>query len=141
MSFGRVSFARLSVAGAAVLAFMFGVWGVAQMIGGPIDRPLPLGPAILDRNAMPLAWLVSGGFYAIVMAPVMEELCFRGWMLRGLRHRFSPATAILIPAFLFASLRRPRRAGSKQSSAPILPVSLGSARRYASFAPMSSSLS
>ena len=37
-----------------------------------------------------------------LLPAVCEELAFRGFILNGLRRRFSPGTAILISSFLFA---------------------------------------
>jgi sodium transport system permease protein len=37
-----------------------------------------------------------------VVGPVCEELAFRGFILTGLRRRFTPGTAILLTSFLFA---------------------------------------
>jgi sodium transport system permease protein len=37
-----------------------------------------------------------------VLGPVCEELAFRGFILTGLRRRFTPGTAILLTSFLFA---------------------------------------
>jgi hypothetical protein len=38
----------------------------------------------------------------VVLAPLCEELFFRGWMLRGLLKRYSPAQSIGFTAILFA---------------------------------------
>jgi membrane protease YdiL (CAAX protease family) len=38
----------------------------------------------------------------VVLAPLCEELFFRGWMLRGLLKRYSPAKSIGFTALLFA---------------------------------------
>lgn len=38
----------------------------------------------------------------VVLAPVCEELFFRGWMLRGLLKRYSPAKSVWFTAILFA---------------------------------------
>ena len=103
-SLGRVGVLRASVAGVAVLALMFGVWRIAQTIGGPIERPLPWGPALFDRSVVPARQLLAISFYVVVTGPIVEELCFRGWMQRGLGLRFTPAVSIVTPAILFAAL-------------------------------------
>jgi membrane protease YdiL (CAAX protease family) len=97
-SFGRVGALRSSVAGVAVLVLMFGVWTIAQ-------RPLPWGPEFFYRVST--GDLFAFSFYVVVTAPIIEEVCFRGWMQRGLGHRFNPAIAILTPAILFAVLHAP----------------------------------
>jgi membrane protease YdiL (CAAX protease family) len=100
---GRIGAGRLSLVGVAVLFFMSGVWRIAQTIGGPIDRPLPWGPPLPDRPGLAVGYLIPLFFYVIVTAPIIEELCFRGWMQRGLGLRFNPAAAIVMPALLFAA--------------------------------------
>ena len=47
-----------------------------------------------------IVWL--GPFLAVVIAPVTEELVFRGLILRGLLGRWRPAAAILFSSGLFA---------------------------------------
>jgi membrane protease YdiL (CAAX protease family) len=106
-SVGRVSALRLSVVGASVLALMFGVWRVAQTIGGTIEQPIPWLPDDLDRGVGSAGPVLAITFYVVVTAPIIEELCFRGWMQRGLGHRFIPAVAIFTPALLFAALHAP----------------------------------
>ena len=103
-SFGRAGVLRLSVIGVAMLVLMFSVSGIAQTIGGPIERPLPWDPRIFDRGVLPAGNVLAISFYAVVTAPIIEELCFRGWMQRGLGLRFNPAVALLIPALLWAAL-------------------------------------
>jgi hypothetical protein len=50
--------------------------------------------------------LLSGGFVAFVgvclIAPLVEEILFRGIVLRGLLHHYSPGVAITLSACLFA---------------------------------------
>ena len=41
---------------------------------------------------------------AVVAAPVVEELFYRGLMLRGLTHHVHPALAVVISAFVFAAV-------------------------------------
>jgi membrane protease YdiL (CAAX protease family) len=47
--------------------------------------------------------LFSSIFLLIIVAPLTEELLFRGIILRGLLSRFRPWTAVLLTAFLFAA--------------------------------------
>lgn len=97
LSFGRISALRLSVVGVAVLVLMFSVWRITR-------GPLPWGPATFDRRFMSAGNFLTLSFYVVVTAPIIEELCFRGWMQRGLGHRFNPAIAIFTPALLFTVL-------------------------------------
>ena len=106
-SFGRVGAARLTVVGVAVVVLMFSVWRLAQILGGAIERPLPWGPEILDRSVFPVGNFLAITLYFVVTAPIIEELCFRGWMQRGLGHRFNPAITLVTPALLFAALHAP----------------------------------
>jgi sodium transport system permease protein len=56
-------------------------------------------------GAMDAAGRVGTDVYLLVMAvlpAVAEELAFRGFMLRGLRQRFRPWTAILLSSFLYS---------------------------------------
>ena len=46
--------------------------------------------------------LVSRVWFLVIIAPVTEELLFRGIILRGLLSRHRPATAVVITAILFA---------------------------------------
>jgi sodium transport system permease protein len=46
------------------------------------------------------AWLLP--LVLVLLAPVCEELAFRGFILTGLRQRFHPWTAILLSSLLFA---------------------------------------
>ena len=48
--------------------------------------------------------LLSSLFLLVVVAPLTEELLFRGIILRGLLSRFRPWRAVLLTAFLFAAL-------------------------------------
>lgn len=50
-----------------------------------------------EFGAMVLSFLMI-----VVLAPLVEELLFRGWMFGALRARFSAAVTILVTAFLFA---------------------------------------
>ncbi|MBY0492414.1 MAG: CPBP family intramembrane metalloprotease [Gemmatimonadaceae bacterium] len=43
-------------------------------------------------------------FYAVVAAPYIEELCFRGWVLSGLREMIGSRAAVLVSALMFGSL-------------------------------------
>jgi membrane protease YdiL (CAAX protease family) len=102
-SLGGVSAVRLTVVGAAVLVLMFGVWKIAAAMGGEIAEPLPWGLGTPD-SGLPSGYVVGMLIYLLVTAPTIEELCFRGWVQRGLGRRFNPAITIGIPALLFAAL-------------------------------------
>jgi membrane protease YdiL (CAAX protease family) len=46
--------------------------------------------------------LWAGALLLVVVAPVTEELCFRGFLLRGLAQRHRWRTALMVSATLFA---------------------------------------
>jgi len=48
--------------------------------------------------------LLSRVFLLVLVAPLTEELLFRGIILRGLLSRFRPGAAIVLTAFLFAAV-------------------------------------
>jgi uncharacterized protein len=47
---------------------------------------------------------LSRAFLMVIVAPVTEELLFRGLLLRGMLSRHRPAVAVLLSAFLFAAI-------------------------------------
>jgi membrane protease YdiL (CAAX protease family) len=49
-----------------------------------------------------LGWLVVSGLNLVIIAPVVEELYFRGILLDCLKHRFSPVLSTWINAAAFA---------------------------------------
>jgi glutamate-5-semialdehyde dehydrogenase len=69
----------------------------AALPTGALER-LDFAPDLGD--IVEIAWL--GPFLAVVIAPVTEELVFRGLILRGLLGRWRPAAAVLFSAGLFA---------------------------------------
>ena len=48
--------------------------------------------------------LISRTFLLVIVAPITEELLFRGLILRGLLSRFSPTVAILLTGLLFGAV-------------------------------------
>jgi sodium transport system permease protein len=57
----------------------------------------------VQRGQGPSGWAWPLALVVVVLAPVCEELAFRGFILTGLRQRFHPWTAILLSSFLFAA--------------------------------------
>ncbi|MBD3638470.1 MAG: CPBP family intramembrane metalloprotease [Crocinitomicaceae bacterium] len=49
-------------------------------------------------------WRIPSLLAAILIGPITEELFFRGFLLRGLLHKYRPVWAILISSLLFAAL-------------------------------------
>jgi membrane protease YdiL (CAAX protease family) len=121
-SFGRLGALRSGVVGVAALVLMFGVWRIAERIGGPILRPLVWATGILDRGAVSFGFFLAMSFYVVVTTPILEELCFRGWMQRGLGRRFSPGVTIVTPAVLFTALHA---ASYSDPGYLLIPLALG----------------
>ncbi|MBM3843266.1 MAG: glutamate-5-semialdehyde dehydrogenase [Verrucomicrobia bacterium] len=69
----------------------------AALPAGALER-LDFAPDLSE--IVEIAWL--GPFLAVVIAPVTEEIVFRGLILRGLLGRWRPAAAIFGSAGLFA---------------------------------------
>ena len=69
----------------------------AALPAGALEQ-LDFAPDLGD--IVEIAWL--GPFLAVVIAPVTEEIVFRGLILRGLLGRWRPAAAVLFSAGLFA---------------------------------------
>jgi sodium transport system permease protein len=57
----------------------------------------------VQRGQGPPGWAWQLALVLVLLAPVCEELAFRGFILTGLRQRCHPWTAILLSSFLFAA--------------------------------------
>jgi membrane protease YdiL (CAAX protease family) len=73
----------------------------------PIQRLLGDAPSqevvrIIDRSSGTAA--IAGALAVAIVAPIGEELLFRGLLLRSLQRRFRPGVAILISAVVFAGV-------------------------------------
>jgi sodium transport system permease protein len=104
---------RWSELGLAVLLALLLLPPMAWLTGSVLDR-FP-GTAKLLDDAQPLIQvlklIVDGGlggsswWYFVVfavIAPVCQEMAFRGYILNGLMKRFRPRTSVLLASFLFA---------------------------------------
>ena len=85
----------------------FGMAGAAllQLLVGPVRSPVPpTSPnyveALLDR---PGGWY-SLAAYAVLCAPLVEEMAFRGWIQGALERRLPPWAAIMAASAGFAAL-------------------------------------
>jgi uncharacterized protein len=79
------------------LAGGLGALAVALALGEAVDVPDQLEPFDDDRTA-----LVAALVLAVVGAPFVEELFFRGLVMRSLRPRFGTVGALVLQALLFA---------------------------------------
>ncbi len=86
----------------AVFAGM-GLFVVATLLILPLHDMVNESQQVVDDlNAATGAKLAVFAIVAALVAPVSEELLFRGLLLRALRRRFSPAVAIGAQALVFA---------------------------------------
>ena len=102
----------LYLGGGAVLAFA--LQGLAHVL--PMPKELPI-----DRFFQtPLqAWVLS--FFGTTLAPLFEELFFRGFLYPVLVRRLRPSPAIILTALSFSLIHAPQLA---QAWAPVLVVFL-----------------
>jgi uncharacterized protein len=102
-SFGAITILQALWAGMAVIGTSF----VLSEIDNVLRFVCPPPPAISEvfdmgflEHGQPLSQL----FLLVVVAPVTEELLFRGLILRGLLTRHRPLAAVLLSSLLFALL-------------------------------------
>lgn len=89
--------------GLAMLIFLMDVGQtLAIALRWPMDNR-DFGAEINEIFQSPLQGAVFF-FMAVLLAPVFEEIIFRGMILRGLMARFKPSTAICLSAFFFCIL-------------------------------------
>ncbi len=89
----------------AALGCEFALFGLVDLLG------IPLSSNVDDVNELGVdrAYLVATVITAVIAAPVVEELVFRGVVLRGFLSRFAPVVAIALAG---SAVRcRPRRPG------------------------------
>ena len=82
-------------------------WLVLAAVAYGLGASLALGhlsPATKSGLAIPDSPLVAGVGFAliVILAPLAEELLFRGWIYTALRWRFDFATALWATAIIFA---------------------------------------
>jgi len=95
-SFSGASFplSLLIIAFAFVMSFHF----VIEPLSSIVPAPENLKKIISDMIQMPILAFIT----IVVLAPLLEELLFRGIILDGYLKNYSPVNSILISAFLFA---------------------------------------
>jgi membrane protease YdiL (CAAX protease family) len=81
----------------AALGCEFALFGLVDLLG------IPLSSNVDDVNELGVdrAYLVATVITAVVAAPIVEELVFRGVVLRGFLSRFAPVAAIALQGVLF----------------------------------------
>jgi uncharacterized protein len=88
-----------------VITFLWGAHNMLEEVNIAIEKVLPAPPwfwelfsKIFDSD---FGWW--GAFLKVaVIAPIVEELIFRGLILHGLRKNYTATTAIFISALLFS---------------------------------------
>lgn len=99
-------------------ALLFGAVGFvvafigAAVVGFPVEQQFGVDPtqqalseSATEPGLFPLVFL-SG----IIIAPIAEEIVFRGYMYKAFRDRFKPAYAIILSAALFSIIHLEWRA-------------------------------
>jgi membrane protease YdiL (CAAX protease family) len=81
----------------AVVAFGVG-WGLAA--SAVVEYLLPAAREWFTLPKAPVA-VISSFLLVVVLAPLAEEIFFRGWIFTGLRQRFGFATALGVTSLLF----------------------------------------
>lgn len=79
------------------------IWIVSAIVsasgGGPLKQPDQLG---VQGKPLSTALIVVIGFTVMVLAPIAEEMFFRGFLFRALRRWMKPWPAVLLSAGCFA---------------------------------------
>ncbi len=101
----RAEFGQAFRAYASVLPALLLLLGLSSLLNrwlGIRPSPQPLVGYVLGRGGVgPAVLLVGAG---VVLAPLAEEIVFRGFLYPALRKRFSAAAAIVISSAFFALL-------------------------------------
>jgi membrane protease YdiL (CAAX protease family) len=85
------------IGGVAAVLAAAALWTVMATIVRVPPNVLP------DTHGLPLTTVIPMLVVSIVAAPLSEEIAFRGYAMSLLRRRFSPLTALVITALLFAA--------------------------------------
>ncbi len=77
-------------------------WPILRIVDGD-----PSGPAreLLETVDTPVEWLVVTVMVAVI-APLVEELAYRGLLLRAIQARFGTIAAVLVTSAVFAAVHR-----------------------------------
>ena len=88
-----------------VILLVLASLGLLLGIIAPIIELMPMPDWLIEilldmSDRSMFYWIITG----VVMAPILEEIIFRGIVLDGLLKNYSPAKAILISSILFAAV-------------------------------------
>jgi len=75
---------------------------VSRLITGPPDQPQDLLTAVQDGGGFSVTLIAVIG--AALIAPIGEEILFRGFLFRNLRDTLGPWPAIVLSGFIFAAV-------------------------------------
>ena len=89
---------------AAIPLLYVAIFAVTDALGWDIDQDLSGAARDLVSKATDPLGVVLLVVITVVLAPVIEELFFRGLFLRSVENRFGPRWALWGPAVVFASL-------------------------------------
>jgi uncharacterized protein len=90
------------IAIAVLIVFLLGYDGLTYLLGRDIVTPFQVDTYRTARNSggLPLLWLTF-----VIVAPVAEEIMFRGFLFRGwARSESSAIPAIVVISLLFAAI-------------------------------------
>jgi len=88
-----------------VILLVLASLGLLGGIIAPIIELMPMPDWLIEillglSDHSPIYWIIT----AVVMAPILEEIIFRGIVLDGLLKNYSPVKAIVISSLLFAAI-------------------------------------
>ena len=86
------------IGGVAAVVAAAALWTVMATIVRVPPNVLP------DTHGLPLTTVIPMLIVSIIAAPLSEEIAFRGYAMGLLRRRFSPVSALVITALLFAAV-------------------------------------
>lgn len=103
VNFSEIVAVAALVVGSGVGAWSFLVWSMAQFAHKwPIDHFHLTTYALFESIVFLKSWIVISILSSAVLAPISEEILFRGFVLQRLRMRNGDRNAILLSALIFA---------------------------------------
>jgi uncharacterized protein len=97
LALARVGGRRMSIAAIVITTVAYGAAATLTMMLMRDSRP-----AVIGSTDIPLLAAIS--FNLVVLAPIAEELLFRGWLYTGLRRTLAFLPSFLITAAAFAAI-------------------------------------
>lgn len=92
--------------GVVIPVILLGVISIQLSLTIPISSLIPMSDefAELFKQSIGNPSNIFAFTTIVILAPVLEELIFRGVILRGLLKRYSPVTAIIVSSILFGAV-------------------------------------